>query len=466
MKSAALKPKKPSDVRGPKKFSNRRIMGNAAVGRLHNENRSLQQQRRPDETTLIIDQELQRMENESKMTIRILLDNVSNDPVLKDVLRVFGIPLAYEDQILYRVLLQSKLLLDTKQLCIRLENQNLVQELSTDFHSSTTMDYNHVSHDENDAEDDDDDEYDEGLVDDKVEMTPRDAYNMLINAFPEKCHQAALSATAIPIGEAFCERVSPFAIANAEVVLRHAEELRILWSSRTVQNFFMLQRVNPRWTSGIRQYTKEDIRRLTSRTFRPEPRDLSGIGLPFPVITKIRINGADFEIHEIGGLSSRQRRKHIHSFGNAEVFMFATSLAQYDEQTIAGSSSIWSSDPKDGQRKNRLATSIDEFRFILGQKALFSQRRPIVLLTQKDLFATKMQFSSLADQAPFSNFQGSPMQGVDYLVQKFKNFPHDNWALVQVLPASNQCSVSFFVESLRQSLMSDEETLQSTESEL
>ncbi len=452
-----------SSLRGPKKILLNRnpIMRNDAPIRPHNDRPP---RRRTDERTRIIDEQLERMKSESKMVIRILLDNVSNDPVLKDVLRTFGVPLPNEDQLLYRILLQSKLLLETKQLCRQLEKQNLVQELATDFQSSSTMEYKH--NDEMEKEDDDFEDDSTGAAETMIAMTPRDAYDMLISVFPNAQHQTMLptdTATLLVTDSSTpFQGASQSASRNSRLVIQYADQLRILWLSRTVQNFFMFQRVNPRWNSGIKQYTKEDVFRMTMPTFCPEPKDLSGVSLPFPVITRLRINGADFEIHDIGGMSSRQRLRHAHQFDHADVFLFAASLAQYDE-AVPGRALFWPSQ-QERRETNRLAAAINEFRFFLNRSTPFSQRQPIVMLTQKDLFATKMQYNSLAEQFPFTDFRGTPLQGIEYIVQKFEDIPLKNRAIVQVLPASNQCNVSFFVDSLRQSLMSEEETLQSTES--
>jgi hypothetical protein len=364
---------------------------------------------------------------------------------LKDILETCGIPLSEDDQDLYRVHLQSKLLEDTRKLCQQLEElQSIVPTHATIW----------------DESDNDFNSYD-GAEEFKMMLTPQEAHKKLMVVLvrsenlckymaSENSNTSSSSSTCLRAPK-YCNRASPKVNANAQLLIEHAESIRVLWLSRTVQNLCVLQKIHPLWhrLATFKHYSRADILRIVTTSFRPQPQDLAGINLPFPVITYMRVDGMDFEIHDIGGMSVARRRKFVRSFDHADLFLFVAALSHYDlpvaPTTLKSCARV----------TNRLVAAMDEFAYFLNQKVPSRrQSQPILLLTDNDMFTAKLQHSSLSKQPPFSEFQGNSLDGVAYITQKFKMYVPDNaWDAVQVTGSENQCSLQFLIDTAQRILM-------------
>jgi hypothetical protein len=233
--------------------------------------------------------------------------------------------------------------------------------------------------------------------------------------------------------------------------MQYSNQICVLWLSQTAQKLFVHQKAHTPWQrpETLNYYDQSDILRITASNFCPEPQDLAGINLPFPVVTNMRIDGMEFEIHDIGGLPPLRRRQYAHCFDDSDIFMFAAALSHYDQPVTSLVNN------SDATPANRLAAAMEEFAYFLNRKVPSLRRhQPILMLTEKDVFTAKMQHSSLSEQSQFADFQGNSWDGVEYITKKFKYYvPDKDWDVVHVAEGQNQCSLQFLLDAARNILM-------------
>jgi hypothetical protein len=222
-----------------------------------------------------------------------------------------------------------------------------------------------------------------------------------------------------------------------------------MWLSSTAEKLFRFQKLHPQWRPIVRRYTAADIMNIPSPSFRPGPHDVCGAKFSFPVITKVHMDDFVYEIHDIGGMSGAQRKRHVHCFDQSDIFMFAASLSHYDEPLPANDNNKQTD--ISGAPTNRLAAALEEFKLFLQLTGTSVRaKRPIVILTKKDAFTSRLQYSSLSEQADFSDFAGSPSEAVTYFISKFKKLTKD---VVLDVSDNDQCRLQFFADSTRGVLM-------------
>lgn len=391
----------------------------------------------------IIDRDLAKQCKISSTTIRVLLNNTTGDAIFKDILSCWGIALSEEDEAMFRILLQSKLFEDTKHLCRQLDNLDLVKTLDSedDTHITTSStaaaavgNGNHVGWKE------------ESKV--NTQLTARDAYDALMALFQQKDITKNLKSIGVTATQA-TPRTSTVANANAQLLVHYARHVQIIWSSLSTNKLFRYQKLHPERCALVPYYASEEVVRISSADFRPGPHDVSGANFPFPVITKLQLEDLIYEIHDIGGMSSTQRKRLAHYFGHVDVFIFAASLTQYDVPVMTADNPL---DYTSINPTNRLAAALEEFRYFLQPKIAATSRakRPIVILTNKESFLSKLNYTSVSDQPAFSEFDGTPLEAVNYFINKFKAVTTEG---VLDVSENDQCRMQFFADSTRGVLM-------------
>ena len=102
-------------------------------------------------------------------------------------------------------------------------------------------------------------------------------------------------------------------------------------------------------------------------------------------------------------------------------------------------------------------SALDLFSSVLDN-AYFTKIDLLLFLNKKDLFATKIRTSNIADQKDFSDFEGKPNDfdsGVGYFIDKFVAFNEDpeRQVFVHITCATDTGNISFVWESCKEIIL-------------
>ena len=192
-----------------------------------------------------------------------------------------------------------------------------------------------------------------------------------------------------------------------------------------------------------------DIPRLASPEYRPTTQDvlIARVKTTQVAMEKYRIDGADYEIYDVGGQRS-ERRKWIECFDSITAVIFIAALSEYD-QTLA-----------EAKRTNRMVEALELFRSVCNNRA-FSNTSIMLFLNKKDIFAEKILYSDIAAQRPFCDYAGPKKDyehGVRYFIQKFKDCligNEFNDSFIHVTCATDTNNMEFVLGSTRTIIITD-----------
>ena len=191
----------------------------------------------------------------------------------------------------------------------------------------------------------------------------------------------------------------------------------------------------------------DDIPRIASPDYKPTTRDvlLARVQTAHVFMDKCQIKDTNFEIYDVGGKRSEQRKR-IDCFDHVTTVIFVAALSEYD-QTLA-----------EAKRTNRMVEALDIFRSVCKNRA-FSNTSIMLFLNKQDLFAEKIMYSDIAAQKPFCDYAGPTkdyVHGVLYFIQKFKDClirDESNDSFVHVICATD--NMEFVLDSTRTIIMTD-----------
>jgi GTPase SAR1 family protein len=156
----------------------------------------------------------------------------------------------------------------------------------------------------------------------------------------------------------------------------------------------------------------DSLERLASPTFKPTRDDIlhARIKTTQVIVEKYEIENTMFELYDVGGQRS-ERRKWLDCFDDMDAVIFVAAISEYD-QTLAES-----------KKTNRMCESIEVFRSVCRNRSF--QNTPMVLfLNKKDVYAEKIQYSDIAAQEPFKDYDGPAKdfaQGAKYFISQFED---------------------------------------------
>ena len=225
-------------------------------------------------------------------------------------------------------------------------------------------------------------------------------------------------------------------------VFRQSETMKQVWVKRAMVNV----------TDSHKDYLNE-IPRIASQSYKPTTQDvlISRIRTTQVIQEKYLIDGTEYEIYDMGGQRS-ERRKWIPCFENVTAVIFIAALSEYD-QTLA-----------EAKRTNRMLETIELFRSVCVNRA-FENTSILLFLNKKDVFAEKIQYSDIAAQRPFNDYDGPAKdydQGVLYFIQKFKDCLMDdnfNDSFIHVTCATDTNQMQFVLDATRTIVMKEVSTV-------
>ena len=209
-----------------------------------------------------------------------------------------------------------------------------------------------------------------------------------------------------------------------------------------------LQRAQTNINDSHSEYLS-DLQRIASPEYIPTEHDIliSRVRTTQINVEKYEIDGAEFEIYDVGGQRS-ERRKWVECFENVHAVIFVAALSEYD-QNLA-----------EAKRQNRMKEALSLFESVV-KNVHFAETSIMLFLNKKDIFAEKIQYSDIAATSHFSDYAGPPKDfdhGVLYFIQKFEeNLEEEefNDSFIHVTCATDTTNMEFVLDSTRTMIMKE-----------
>eukprot|EP00567_Pseudictyota_dubia_P006458 CAMPEP_0197441268 /NCGR_PEP_ID=MMETSP1175-20131217/7577_1 /TAXON_ID=1003142 /ORGANISM="Triceratium dubium, Strain CCMP147" /LENGTH=415 /DNA_ID=CAMNT_0042971515 /DNA_START=317 /DNA_END=1564 /DNA_ORIENTATION=- len=370
-----------------------------------------------------LDREIERARKEEEGKVKILLLGAAEggkSTVFRQMRLLYGSPRSDDDLRMYGVVVRSNIVVAVRKLCSHLRNLGLEHSLDAETaenpdHSGVTF---RAAYDELVAH----------LIDSTAPPAAQDS-NGDAKDWVGKSPRAGFAAN-----------------KHAQQFLQHAEAIRVLWQSKTMQEVW-LKRAITNVIDSHKEYLN-DITRIADPSYRPTAQDilLARLRTTQVVVERYRIDNVDFEMVDVGGQRS-ERRKWIDCFDNVDAVIFVAALSEYD-QTLS-----------EAKCTNRMVEALELFRTICNNRA-FKETSIMLFLNKKDIFAEKLMYSDIATQRHFSDYSGPSKDfdhGVLYFTEKFKDCLMDdlNDSYIHVTCAIDTNNMEFVLESARTIIMND-----------
>lgn len=196
---------------------------------------------------------------------------------------------------------------------------------------------------------------------------------------------------------------------DAKQFLAFHEAIRILWESNTMKKVWAKRSAVD--VGDAHKNFLDDVARIAAPEFKPTTQDvlIARVRTTQIVMEKYLVQGAEFELYDVGGQRS-ERRKWIHAFDHVMAVIFVAALSGYD-QALA-----------EAKKSNRMVEALELFRSVVNNSS-FEHTAIILFLNKRDVFAEKILRSDIAAQKPFSDYPGPTKdydRGVLYFIHRFK----------------------------------------------
>lgn len=333
-----------------------------------------------------VDKNLKQAKNEEMQKIKMLLlgaGDSGKSTIFKQMRLLYGAPRTDDELQMYGVVVRSNIVVTIRKLISHLRNLGLEDSLDQESHT------------------------------DGEAMTVREAYDELVAYLVDKTETTAAAQDADEEGKKDWvgqNRLAGLAAnEDAKEFLAHQESIRILWQSKTMAKVWAKRSAID--VGDSHKDFLDEISRIASPDFKPTTKDVlvARVRTTQIVMEKYKINGAEFEMYDVGGQRS-ERRKWIHCFDNVMAVIFVASLSGYD-QALA-----------EAKKSNRMIEALELFRSVVNNSS-FENTSIMLFLNKRDIFAEKIMRSDIAAQKSFSDYAGPTKdydRGVLYFIQKFK----------------------------------------------
>eukprot|EP00536_Pseudo-nitzschia_multiseries_P012395 jgi/Psemu1/208507/e_gw1.471.5.1 len=216
------------------------------------------------------------------------------------------------------------------------------------------------------------------------------------------------------------------------------EYMREVWKKRSYVNII----------DGHKEFL-DSLERIASPSFKPTQQDLllARVKTTQVNMERYKIDNIEFEMYDVGGQRS-ERRKWIDCFDSVDAVIFVAALSEFD-QNLAES-----------KRTNRMVEALELFRTVCNNRA-FANTSVLLFLNKKDVFEEKLQYSDIAAQKPFADYDGPPNDlnnGIIYFIEKFKDcLINDEMtdSFIQPCTATDTNNMEFVLDSTRTIIMTD-----------
>jgi GTPase SAR1 family protein len=156
------------------------------------------------------------------------------------------------------------------------------------------------------------------------------------------------------------------------------------------------------------------------------------------VTTSYIIEGAEFEMYDVGG-QRNERRKWIHCFSDVTAVIFVAALSEYDQVLFEDSST------------NRVKEALNLFEEICALK-YFASSSIMLFLNKHDLFEEKIATRPIQNVECWSDYQGSSLEEAEkYFLDMFleRNANEDRNVFYHFTTATSTSNIKFVFEACK-----------------
>lgn len=365
-------------------------------------------------------QELDKQTESEKIKLLLLGTGESGKSTIFKQMRILhGTAKTDDDLRMYGVIVRSNAVVAVRKLCSLLRKLGLESKL--------------------------DEESSNGVAQDSS-MTLREAYDQIIAYLVDNTKTCEAT---VPendwVGRS--PRAGNAANHDASQFFFHVDAFKVFWESIIAKEVW-LQRAQTNINDSHSEYLSE-LQRIASPDYIPTEHDIliSRVRTTQINVEKYEIDGAEFEIYDVGGQRS-ERRKWVECFENVHAVIFVAALSEYD-QNLA-----------EAKRQNRMKEALSLFESVV-KNVHFAETSIMLFLNKKDIFAEKIQYSDIAATSHFSDYAGPPKDfdhGVLYFIQKFEeNLEEEefNDSFIHVTCATDTTNMEFVLDSTRTMIMKE-----------
>uniref|UniRef100_A0A914XHV7 Uncharacterized protein n=1 Tax=Plectus sambesii TaxID=2011161 RepID=A0A914XHV7_9BILA len=185
------------------------------------------------------------------------------------------------------------------------------------------------------------------------------------------------------------------------------QSLKALWKDPGVQSCFRLRETFQLFDSA--EYFLDNLDRISKKDYFPTIEDILKSRAPTVGVAEMHFSsqGVKFRVFDVGGQRS-QRKKWIYCFDDCTSLIFVTALNEYDQVL------------REDNKTNRMRESLILFGQLIST-VYFKNTSIILFLNKKDLFAEKLQRTSIG--VTFADFKGSNDydESLKYVMMRFKS---------------------------------------------
>jgi len=376
--------------------------------------------------TIQVELDRGRKEEEEKVKLLLLGTGESGKSTIFKQMRIlYGSPNTEDDLRWYGVVVRKNIIDAIRQLCILIRRLDLVHKL--------------------------DEESNDGVIEeweDATGMTPRQAYNQVIDYLVDKTKQELFP----EVDEASdwvgtSKRANSIINGDSRLFLQHVEAIRVLWQSMTMKEVWM-KRAQANVNDSHKDYL-QDLTRIASSDYVPTTKDIliTRVRTTQIIIERYIFDNIIFEVYDVGGQRS-ERRKWIDCFEGVDAVIFVAALSEYDQSLT------------ESKRVNRMMEALDLFESVVKNRA-FLDTSIMLFLNKKDTFAEKILYSNISAVPHFSDYAGKAEdfdQGVLYFIHKFEERLLDDEfkdSYIHVTCATDTSNMEFVLGSSRGIIMDD-----------
>lgn len=368
-----------------------------------------------------IDTLMEEQQRTDDLKIKLLLlgaGESGKSTIFKQMRIIYGSPRTDEDLRMFGVVIRSNIITVTRKLCQLIQLLELEEELPEEP--------------ENGAEDG---------------QSPFDAYETLNSYLVEG---SAPQLEPIDLSNDWVGHLPSAGLGpnnDAQLFLNIWKSIKTFWECEYMREVWK-KRSYVNIIDGHKEFL-DSLERIASPSFKPTQQDLllARVKTTQVNMERYKIDNIEFEMYDVGGQRS-ERRKWIDCFDSVDAVIFVAALSEFD-QNLAES-----------KRTNRMVEALELFRTVCNNRA-FANTSVLLFLNKKDVFEEKLQYSDIAAQKPFADYDGPPNDlnnGIIYFIEKFKDcLINDEMtdSFIQPCTATDTNNMEFVLDSTRTIIMTD-----------
>eukprot|EP01084_Bolivina_argentea_P262813 444595_1 len=242
-------------------------------------------------------------------------------------------------------------------------------------------------------------------------------------------------------------------IDNNEWVMERADDIKLLWRDRCIQNVFSdYKHRNYSCINESTMHLLDDIDRFAAEDYLPTDQDVLITYYPTSMINirqrKLRVGNEAIQVTDRSGRRG-ERKKWVHCYDSVSVVIFVASLSHYNEHLWEDTLHRWWFEDK----ANCMDDSIELFQKIVNLEAL-KDATMILLLNKKDLFEEKIKSIPITVCNSLMEFEGDTTdydETMAYIKQQYESQnlnPKKRQVYTYIVCAINQSTIAHVLDQI------------------